>query len=204
MKIIKFVMILFLPVYSFAFNNTYPKDIPNGLAKEVKGKYRIIEHSADKKVWYAYDTNEYKKDNDGVVIYPPFHYYFFLSSWIEHTSLQNEIHHTSFVPELTYIIDNSVKKSNKTNNLTIKSALLKLKNLDKKKEWTFNLIKNYKGENTYLICGNSTQNSNIVGIWFLNKGELFFVNGSAKNLSPKLSTTFDISIDESLDSCKKL
>jgi len=53
-----------------------PDGLPNGLKPEIRGNYRIIEHSASKDVWMAYDVKNWKKqDSNKIIMYPPVYRY---------------------------------------------------------------------------------------------------------------------------------
>lgn len=59
----------------FAQNNQLPSGLPPGLNAEIKGHYRIIEHSANMDAWTAYDVRGWKKSGDGIVMNPPIYRY---------------------------------------------------------------------------------------------------------------------------------
>ena len=209
---LKFITILLiLNVSLFAYGNTYPENTPKGLPKKINGKYRIIEHNAIGTGWYAYDLKNFTKVSDGVMLKAPLTVYSYGGGkWYK--SPEKESFHNFYVPSLVSIIKNDGKTHKHINKkevkkLPIKKAIFKIKVFDKKNYWILKTIENYKdkyGRNGDLICGNNIYSKKFVAVWYSVNGKVYFVNGSAKNLTKNFETTWDIPIEKGLESCKKL
>ena len=77
-RTIYFLLTLTFLIYGVCFGLIYdqlPSGLPSGLKTEIKGNYRIIEHSANKDAWTVYDAKSWKKVGDGIVMNPPVYRY---------------------------------------------------------------------------------------------------------------------------------
>ena len=196
-----------------AYNYGYPKDMPSGLPKKIEGNYRVIEHNAQKNIWYAYDLNKLEKDNEGIILKTPFIVYknLYNTGWVKTVETEYSIHNF-FVEQFVYI----VKKDNELNSKQIKknkvkldlaSALKKIRENNREKLFTFKTIENFKDNNGKIgdiICVKSKHNTHFIGIWYLINGRLYNVNGTAKNITPQFELTYDVSLNSLLKICNAI
>lgn len=208
----KFIITLFIfNISLYAYGTTYPANTPKGLPEKIDGKYRIIERNAIGSGWYAYDLKSFRKVSDGLMLKAPLTVYSYGGGkW--HKSLQRETFHNFYVPSLVSIIKNDgkthkAKKKKEVKKLPIKRAISKIKVLDKKNHWRLKTIPNYKDKYNRkgdLICGKNIYSDIYIGVWYSVNGKVYFVNGSAKNLTKKFEATWVVPIDKSLKSCRSL
>ena len=206
-------------------------EMPPGAVKEMKTKYRVIEHAAGdpKKQISIYDTNKIMKINDqDLEIYPPVYYQTYgLGQWFIGT--ENKMFQNVFSPELVIIIENSdplkiykmkeypykygvmsKKKylSGKTQIIEYKSPP-KILSSDAQKTIISQLqykkvwtLKNFKFKNGLLICGYNAELPSAIAIWWWKEGYLYNINAVAK-ANTNFDGSFDISASEGFDFCRR-
>lgn len=181
-----------------------PSGLPGGLPDVIKGNYRVIEHSADKKVWVAYDAKGWKKIGDSIRMFPPVYRYEFegngkWSVYLHEIAIEN-----IFMEGLVTIID---KKANLSNKPTIKARQFSTKEIEKKiisalkykRIWS---LKSFSYNNGVLVCGNNEVMPEAQAMWWSDGSKIYNVNGIARGNTPKFDLTFDVDIGEALQKCK--
>ncbi|MFA5824041.1 MAG: hypothetical protein WC853_13365 [Thermodesulfovibrionales bacterium] len=91
-------------IFASQFPSEYPSFIPPGFSKELKAKYRIIEHSSSRYLFYINDTNRIKITEDGITMYAPVYTQTYTrEGWI--SEVVKETVHTATQKENIYLIE---------------------------------------------------------------------------------------------------
>jgi hypothetical protein len=91
-------------IFASQFPSEYPSFMPPDFSKELKTKYRIIEHSSSRHLFYINDTNRIKITEEGITMYPPVYTQTYTKEgWI--SQVVNETLHTTTRKENIYLIE---------------------------------------------------------------------------------------------------
>jgi len=214
--IFAFGFLLFLVLPSIVAAIIYqipPANMPSGLPKEIKGKYRIIEHDRSQKFWYAYDVQKWKKytnkqfSEESIKMYPPIHQYISCRDGWTHDII-NETMNNEYMMELVTIIDKDKPLKQPTpegKQLSMKRAQAIVEKAFypvNKHLWSFKSAQYKKG---VLVCAFSSHSlGDIIGIWWAKGNKVYNVNGVARSKTEKFEVAFDpnISPPEAFETCK--
>lgn len=104
--VVSFLINMFPASVTFAsqFPSEYPSFIPPGYSKELKAKYRIIEHSSSRNIFYINDTDRIVITEEGINMYPPVYTQTYTrEGWI--SEVVKEILHTTTAKHNIYLIE---------------------------------------------------------------------------------------------------
>lgn len=87
---------------ALGFSNQYPKEIPSGYKKELKGKWRVIEHNNNRH-FLIYDANKIERLKRVVKLFPPVYAQeHFMGVWYE--EIYNEVVETIYLSQNISVI----------------------------------------------------------------------------------------------------
>lgn len=209
------VLVLFIfSNNSLAFKEqNLPPGLPAGLPNIIKGKYRIIEHDANKKNWIAYDVDRWKKQREklgGVELsgeeirmFPPVTIYEYQGgTWSQ--QVLNEPTTNVYMSHLVTIIKaNSPMKQPPKEGAQMSAEKAKSIIWAKIKYKDYWRITTYEHNGGILLCGHNTAMPAAVGAWWCKGNKIFNVNGIAANITGKFEFTDEVSIDTALKVCGK-
>ncbi len=209
------VLVLFLSssnLLAFKEQNV-PTGLPPGLPYAIKGKYRIIEHDANKKHWIAYDVNSWKKQKEKlggvelsgeeIKMYPPVNSYEYQNgTWSQ--QIYNEPIKNIYMSHLVTIIKaNSPVKPPPKEGVQMSAGKAKSIIWAKIKYKDYWRIDTFQYNGGILLCGHNSAMPAGIGAWWCKGNKIFNINGIAANITDKFEFTDDVSIDAALSVCRK-
>ncbi len=209
------VLMLFLfPNGSPAFKEqNLPQGLPPGLPNAIKGKFRIIEHDANRKNWIAYDVDRCKKQKEKlggvemsgeeIRMYPPVTIYEYQGgTWSQ--QVVNEPTTNVYMSHLVTIIkaNASMKQLPKegTQMSAEKAKSIIWAKIKYKDYWR---IAAFQHDGGILLCGYNSAMPKAIGAWWCKGSKIFNINGIAANITDKFEFTDDVSIDTAMSMCRK-